>query len=240
HLDESERSQMLDWGTTDALAYEHFLKGEFHYNQFSPSDFQMAIDHYLQAIEQDPEFISAYLGAATAANNMAVYSSTKRIAELSRFVEDIHREVSRLDPNSEVLASINEMRLRMSGSDQVQQEMQLREQILSGNPPQFAMSHYALFLIGARMFDEASRFLDRVADVGPSEISPDEAWSYRTNVQPPDAILLSAKLHLQERPDHIIYLGTVATSLALAGDYTQAGIYLKRQQEVDIDGIRSH
>lgn len=240
HLDESERSQMLDWGTTDALAYEHFLRGEFHYNQFSPADFQLSIDHYLKAIEQDPEFVSAYVGAATAANNMAVYSSTKRIAELSRFVNDIHREVSRIAPNSPVLASINEMRLRMSGSDQIQQEMQLREQILSGSPPEFAMSHYALFLIGARLFDEASQFLDRVTEVGPFEISPDEAWSYRTSVESPDALLLSAKLQLQERPDHVIYLGTVATGLALAGDYAQAEIYLKRQQEVDTDGIRAH
>src|SRR5690606_29213963 len=33
---------------------------------------------------------------------------------------------------------------------------------------------------------------------------------------------------------------TAATSLALAGDYVQAEIYLKRQQEADIDGIRAH
>lgn len=240
HLDESERSQMLDWGTTDALAYEHFLRGEFHYNRFSPADFQLSIDHYLKAIEQDPEFVNAYVGAATAANNLAVYGNTHRIAELSRFVDDIHREISRLAPQSPVLASINEMRLRMSGSSQVQQEIQLREQILSGSPPEFAMSHYALFLIGARLFDEASQFLDRVTEAGPYEISPDEAWSYRNSVAPPDAMLLNAKLELQQRPDHVGYLGTAATSLALAGDYAQAELYLKRQQEADIDGIRAH
>src|SRR5690606_6626763 len=33
HLDERERSQMLDWGTTDAIAYENFLRGEFYNNQ---------------------------------------------------------------------------------------------------------------------------------------------------------------------------------------------------------------
>ncbi|MEK7259569.1 MAG: winged helix-turn-helix domain-containing protein, partial [Pseudomonadota bacterium] len=91
HLDEEERSEMLDWGTTNALAYEKFLRGEFYYNQFSPEDFQRAIDYHLGAIELDPEFLNAYHGAATAANNLAVYSSDARIEELSKLIADIHR-----------------------------------------------------------------------------------------------------------------------------------------------------
>ncbi len=237
HLDEEERRQMLDWGTTDAIAYERFLRAEFYYNQFSPDDFQRAIDYYLAALEADPDFINAYQGAAAAANNMAVYSSSERIAELTELISTIHREVARLAPDSEALQSINEMKLRMSGTSQIQQEMQLREQILSGNPPGYAMAHYALFLIGARMYEEASHFLDRANEVGPFEISPDEVWSYRSNIQAPRAMLLSAKGQLQERPYHVGFLGTVATNLALAGDFRQAEMFLNRQRDVDKDGL---
>ncbi|OGT70251.1 MAG: hypothetical protein A3H44_00975 [Gammaproteobacteria bacterium RIFCSPLOWO2_02_FULL_57_10] len=240
HLNEAEREQMLDWGTTDALAYERFLRGEFYYNQFSPDDFQRAIDYHLSAIELDPDFLNAYHGAATAANNLAVYSSAEKINELSKLISDIHREVSRLAPDSTVLSSINEIKLRMSGNNQIQQEMQLREQILSGNPPEFAVAHYALFLIGARLYDEAAQFLDAAGEVGPFEISPDEVWSYRSNIQPPRAMLLSAKGQLQERPYHISFLGTVATNLALAGDFRQAEMYLNRQRDVDNEGILAH
>ncbi len=240
HLDEEERRQMLDWGTTDAIAYERFLRAEFYYNQFSPDDFQRAIDYYLSALEADPDFINAYQGAATAANNMAVYSGSERIAELTELISSIHREVARLAPDSEALQSINEMKLRMSGTSQIQQEMQLREQILSGNPPGYAMAHYALFLIGARMYEEASQFLDRASDAGPFEISPDEVWSYRSNIQAPRAMLLSAKGQLQERPYHVSFLGTVATNLALAGDFRQAEVYLNRQRDVDKDGLLAH
>lgn len=240
HLDESERSQMLDWGTTNAIAYERFLRGDFYYNQFSPDDFKRAIDYHRSAIELDPSFINAYQGVATAANNLAVYSSSARIRELSELIKDIHREIARIAPDSPVLGSINEIKLRMSGVNQMQQEMQLRKQILSGNPPEFAIAHYALFLIGARLYDEASQFLDKAAEVGPFEISPDEVWSYRSNIQPPRSQLLSAKGQLQERPYHIGFLGTVAVNLALAGDFRQAEMYLNRQKEVDEEGLLAH
>ena len=240
HLDEEERAQMLDWGTTDAIAYEKFLRGKFYYNQFSPEDFQRAIDYHLAAIELDPEFLNAYHGAATAANNLAVYSSDAKIEELSLLIADIHREVSRLAPDSQVLNSINEISLRMSGDNQVQLEMQMRKQILAGNPPEFAVAHYALLLTGARLYDEANRLLDAAGEVGPFEISPDEVWSYRNSIQPPRAMLLGAKGQLQERPYHIGFLGTVATSSALTGDFRQAETYLNRQREVDEDGILAH
>lgn len=240
HLDESERSQMLDWGTTNAIAYERFLRGNFYYNQFSPDDFKRAIDYHQSALELDPNFINAYQGVATAANNLAVYSSSARIRQLSELIDDIHREVSRIAPDSPVLASINEIKLRMSGVNQNQQEQQLRKQILSGNPPEFAIAHYALFLIGARLYDEARQFLDKAQEVGPFEISPDEVWSYRNNIQPPRAQLLYAKGQLQERPYHIAILGSVATNLALAGDFRQAEMYLSRQKEVDEEGLLAH
>ena len=240
HLDENERSQMVDWGTTNAIAYERFLRGDFYYNQFSPDDFKRAIDYHRSALELDPGFINAYQGVATAANNLAVYSSSARIQELSSLISEIHREVARIAPDSPVLSSINEIKLRMSGVNQVQQEIQLREQILSGNPPEFAIAHYALFLIGARLYDEAAQFLEKAAEVGPFEISPDEVWSYRSNIQPPRAQLLSAKGQLQERPYHIGFLGTVAVNLALAGDFRQAEMYLNRQKEVDEEGLLAH
>lgn len=240
HLDESERSQMLDWGTTNATAYERFLRGDFHYNQFSPADFRRSIDYHLAAIEFDPSFINAYLGVATAANNLAVYSSSDTIEELIAIVNTMHREVARIAPNSPVLTSIQEMQLRMGGVNQMLQEQQLRQLILAGNPPEFAVAHYSLFLIGARLYDEAAQILDNAEEVGQFELSPDEVWSYRNQVHPPHIRLASGKGQLQERPYHIGYLGSVATHLALEGNFQEAKIFLERQRDVDEDGLLNH
>ncbi|WP_169792278.1 winged helix-turn-helix domain-containing protein [Pseudohongiella spirulinae] len=240
YLNEAERSQMRDWGTTNPLAYERFLRGEFYNNQFNPADWQLAIEHHQAAVELDPDFLNAYHGMATAANNLAVYSGTERINELLQLVLDVHREVSRIDPDSPVLDSIHAIKLRMRGSSYVQQEMQLREQILSENPPRFAMAHYALLLIGARMYEEANQFLNLASEVGPYEISPDEVWSYRNNVLTPSESVIARKNQLQQRPYHVAYLGSVAVNLALLGDFRQAQIYLNQQREVDQEGILTH
>lgn len=240
HLDEEERAQMLDWGTSNALAYQRFLRAEFYYNQFSPQDFHRAMEQYEAAIELDPDFLSAYHGLATAANNLAVYSSMETIDRLYDRVLEVHREVARLDPDSAILDSLHAIKLRMQGSSHVQQEAQLRQHILSGAPPDFAVAHYALLLIGARLYDEASQLLELVSDSSPNEISPDEVWSYRYSVAPPPALIMARKNQLQQRPYHIGFLGTVAANLAFLGDFRQARIYLEQQRSVDTEGIIVH
>ncbi|MGM0633585.1 MAG: hypothetical protein ACQETO_10510, partial [Pseudomonadota bacterium] len=240
HLDGEERRQMLDWGTSNALAYQRFLRAEFYYNQFSPEDFRQSMEHYEAAISLDPDFLSAYHGLATAANNLAVYSSMNTIDRLYDKVLDAHREVARLDPDSKALDSLHAIKLRMQGRSHIQQEEQLREEILGGSPPDYALAHYALLLIGTRLYDEAAQLLELVADSSPNEITPDEAWSYRYAVEPPPDLIRARKNQLQQRPYHIGFLGTVATNLAFLGDFRQARIYLEQQRAVDTEGIIVH
>lgn len=240
YLDDTERTEMMDWGTTNPLAYERFLRGEFYNNQFNPADWERAISYHRSAIELDPNFLNAYHGLATAANNLAVYSGTDKINEMYEVVLDVHREISRINPDSPILDSIEAIKLRMRGSSYIQQEMQLREQILSGNPPPFAMAHYGLLLIGARLYDEAARLLSQAPEVGPYEISPDEVWSYRINVLTPSEAVMARKNQLQKRPFHVSILGSVAVNLAMLGDFRQAQIYLNQQREVDSEGILAH
>ncbi len=240
YLNDVERSEMLGWGTTNPLAYERFLRGEFYNNQFNPADWERAISYHMAAIELDPNFMNAYHGLATAANNLAVYSGTAKINQMYELVLYVHREVSRIEPDSPILDSIQAIKLRMRGSSYIQQEIQLREQIMSGNPPHFAMAHYALLLIGARMYKEAADFLNLASEAGPYEISPDEVWSYRINVLPPSEAIQARKNQLQNRPFHVSFLGSVAVNLAMLGDFRQAQIYLNQQREVDVEGILEH
>ena len=240
HLNERQRSQMRDWGTTNALAYEQFMKGEFYNNQFNPKDFQLAIQHHQQAIKLDPNFVNAYVGVVTAANNYAVYSGVEKIAELSLLVNEMHRQVAQLDPEHEVLDSIRAVHLRMNGNDYRIQEASLRQEILSGTAPDFALAHYALFLIGARLYDEAQQLLDAAAEVDPFEISPDETWDYRVMVALPQDAIILRKQQLQERPNHTGMLGSVARNLVLTGAADEANGFMARQIRSDIEGISSN
>lgn len=239
HLDEEERARMQDWGTQDALAYERFMRGEFLNAQFNPVDWEQAIDFYQDAIALDPGFINAYLGAATAANNLSVHSRIEKKQELIALVADIHRTVAAMDRQHPALDAIRAMEMRMAGNEYRQEEAQLRQQILSDSPPPYAMAHYALLLIGARLYDEASQFLDKAAEVGPFEISPDEIWSYRVSLLPPTEAIDARKRELQQRPKHIGYLGSIARELAYTGKIMEAQPFMERQRQADSEGVSS-
>ncbi len=240
HLDETQRSQMRDWGTSNAIAFERFMKGEFYNNQFNPKDFELAIENHLAAIEADPNFINAYLGVVSAANNYAVYSGAEKIAELSQLIDEMHREVARLDSGHEALDSIRAIQLRITGNDYRLQERSLREEILAGQAPEFALAHYSLFLIGARLYDEAERFLDMADEVDPFQISPDETWDYRLMVSLPEETVERRKQQLLERPNHTGILGTVARNLILLSRSEEASGYIQRQKASDGEGISSN
>lgn len=240
HLDEQERRNMLDWGTTNAIAYRHFMEGEFYNNQFNPGDFELAIDHHSEAIRLDPEFENAYLGLAAAANNLAVYSRMDKVAQLQELVASTHRRIATLDRTSPVLESIQAIQARMTGVNHLEQEVMIREQILSGSPPDYALAHYALFLIGARLFEEAQSYLALASEVDPFEISPDEIWSYRADIATPEEELQIRKRQLQERPNHIGLLGTVGRNLVLEGNTDEARAYIQRLEALDTEGVSAH
>ena len=239
HLDDEHRSNMLDWGTTDAIAYDRFMKAEFHNAQFNPDDWQLAIDYYKESIDLDPAFVSAHLGLSVAANNYSVFA---KIAEKKRLIDLVaasHRAIASIDRNHPALIPVRAMELRMAGNEYRQEEIVLRQQILSGTPPQFAMAHYALLLMSARLYDEAQRFLDKTAEAGPFKISPDEIWSYRISLLPPAQAIPARKLQLLERPKHVGFLGVVARDLTVIGNYQEAIPFLERQKLADSQGPSS-
>jgi tetratricopeptide (TPR) repeat protein len=163
-----------------------------------------------------------------------------RIEELRDLVSEVHRRIASLNRESKVLNSIQAITTRMSGVNHLEQEETLRQQILSGSPPDYALAHYALFLIGARLFDEAQQYLNLASEVDPFEISPDEIWSYRADIATPAEEVLIRKLQLQERPNHIGILGTVGRNLALEGRLDEARSYIDHQRELDTEGVSAH
>lgn len=242
------RMQLIDgvqmtsdqWGTTDARAYEKYRSGMSYYNQFNPGDFRRAITQFQAAVNIDPEYIDAYHGIAIAANNLASAGRTDTIEEMYDLVDDVHRELMLLDADVDVLSSVQSIKQRLRGFDYYEQERYLREKILTGAPGKFPIAHYALMLIGARMYDEANRLLDSPLNKSGDGMSPDEAWSYRYNVLTPEEKVEARKMQLLEQPNHIGFLSTVATNLAFLGDYEQAGIYLDKLETLDTEGILYH
>ena len=61
--------------TTNAEAYQLYLKGRFYWNKRTPPDFQKAIGFFQQAIDQDPSYALAYTGLADSYALLTAYTA---------------------------------------------------------------------------------------------------------------------------------------------------------------------
>lgn len=61
--------------TTNAEAYQLYLKGRFYWNKRTPPDFQKAIGFFQQAIDQDPNYALAYTGLADSYALLTAYTA---------------------------------------------------------------------------------------------------------------------------------------------------------------------
>ncbi|HWQ36716.1 MAG TPA: protein kinase [Blastocatellia bacterium] len=60
--------------TKNTEAHEHYLRGLFYFNRFTPRDFEKAIEYFNRAIALDGHYASAYAGLANAYVEMAFFT----------------------------------------------------------------------------------------------------------------------------------------------------------------------
>jgi serine/threonine protein kinase/tetratricopeptide (TPR) repeat protein len=68
------KEAVLKRHTRNAEAHEHYLRGLFHFNKFTPNDFPKAIESFNRAIAVDPRYASAFAGLANAYVEMAFFT----------------------------------------------------------------------------------------------------------------------------------------------------------------------
>jgi DNA-binding winged helix-turn-helix (wHTH) protein/TolB-like protein/Tfp pilus assembly protein PilF len=239
-IDKSQLQAMHDWGTGDARAYDHFLKAEFYREQWNQNDWQMAITHYQRAISIDPRFVNAYTGLATVANYLSVYSGHDQTQQLLAMLAEYQRQLALMLPNSPAVELLKSMSLNVEGMHHVVLEKRYREQILSGTAPAYVFAQYGLLLQGARLYDEAMKYLNLASSDDPYRTDPNEQSNFLTGVLTPWKAIEVKTEQLVDQPRHIGMIGTLVSSLAITGDFDTARYYLARQQDADTDGIRVH
>jgi TolB-like protein/Flp pilus assembly protein TadD len=68
------KESVLKRHTRNAEAHEHYLRGLFYFNKFTPNDFPKAIECFNHAIAVDPRYASAFAGLANAYVEMAFFT----------------------------------------------------------------------------------------------------------------------------------------------------------------------
>ena len=76
-LSGDDRKQLVKRHTQDSVAYRAYLKGRFCWNKRSVQGFLQAIEHFQEAIEQDPGYALAYTGLADTYNLLGYYNTQR-------------------------------------------------------------------------------------------------------------------------------------------------------------------
>ena len=74
-LTKDEQQQITKRNTEDAVAYELYLRGRYHWNKRNAQDIQKAVDYFNQAIVRDPRYALAYAGLADAYMSLSFYNA---------------------------------------------------------------------------------------------------------------------------------------------------------------------
>ncbi|MEK6303646.1 MAG: protein kinase [Acidobacteriota bacterium] len=73
-LSGAQKKQLTKRYTENTEAYQHYLKGRFHWAKRTEEAMKRGIEHFQQAIESDPVYALAYAGLADSYNLLASYS----------------------------------------------------------------------------------------------------------------------------------------------------------------------
>ncbi len=68
-----EKAALLKRQTRDPEAYEFYLRGLSHFNRWTPSDFEKAIENFERAIQIDPSYAAASAALADACTELAFF-----------------------------------------------------------------------------------------------------------------------------------------------------------------------
>lgn len=69
-----EKKQLIRQYTTNAEAYQIYLKGRYHLSKLTDDGFRKSLEYFQQAIEKDPNFALAYAGLADSYNSLGDFN----------------------------------------------------------------------------------------------------------------------------------------------------------------------
>ncbi|MBS1796640.1 MAG: protein kinase [Acidobacteria bacterium] len=179
HLSAGEARHLTKRGTDNPEAFEAYLRGRFHWNNFTEDSFRQAIVHYRRAIEIDPNFALGYAGIADYYIWLGIYG----VLPTNEFyppARDAALRAIALDPNlSEAHAALGLARL-YGEYDWTASERDLRRAVELNPHNSVAHLWFSHVLFSQKRFAEGRRHLEKTLELDLLSFQPQNtlAWSY--------------------------------------------------------------
>ncbi len=193
-LTDEEHLELRKRRTEDTEAYQHFLRGRFHWNKRTEADVRKGIEHFEEAIRIDPGFALAYVGLADGFNILGFYSFSPPREVFPR-AKDAARKALALDRNlSEGHASLA-YALHYFDWNWTEAEREFQKAIELNPEYPTAPHFYANFLVAMGRFDEAIASFARARELDPLSmiINQGMAWAFYFARRYDDAIAQSRR-----------------------------------------------
>ena len=153
--------------TPTAAAQDFYLKGRYFWNKRTPDDLNRAVDLFTQAIVQDPNYASAYVGLADSYNLLREYSVMPATEAFPRARSAAQKAVD-LDPRSADAHTSLAFALFWGSLDVAGAENHFK-QALELDPNNTRSHHwYATFLAELGRWPEALDQIERARQLDPS------------------------------------------------------------------------
>ncbi|HEX9962800.1 MAG TPA: tetratricopeptide repeat protein, partial [Pyrinomonadaceae bacterium] len=160
-----ERRQLEKRGTNNPQAYESYLRGRFHWNQFTPEALIKALEAFQKAINLDPNYALAYVGLADFYTWANIYGIMPSPVALEKAEAAASRAIELDDQLGEAYAALG---LYTQNKRNWEESERIYRRAVELNP-NYPNSHewYGAFWVGTGRVDEGVEEILRAEQLDP-------------------------------------------------------------------------
>lgn len=164
-LSGDEQRQLTKRDTTNAEAYEFYLKGRHYWNKRSAEGLRKAIVEFQQAIDRDPNYALGYVGLADCYLQLEQYGGVPASEIVPKARAAVDRALQLDDSLAEAHATSASINQKLWRWPEAEEEM---KRAISLNPNYPTAHHwYAYYFYIQRQFDDAEREIKRAYELDP-------------------------------------------------------------------------
>ncbi|HUI66122.1 MAG TPA: protein kinase [Bacteroidota bacterium] len=165
-LSSSEKERLGARGTNNIVAYNAFLKAEYHWNKITTDDMKLAISFYKDAIADDPLYARAYAGLSNA-YSLTAYFRFDFISpgDAVKKAREAARKALELDPNLAEAHTALGYIFRTFDWDFPQAEQEFKRSIELDPNNSVTRHFYGLLLAALSRFSEATVQMNRAVEL---------------------------------------------------------------------------
>ncbi len=216
-----EKAALLKRQTASPEAYEFYLRGLSHFNKWTPSDFEKAIDNFERAINIDPKYALVYAALADAYTELLFFSFSPGDAR-QKARDAVNKALELDDRLAEAHNSLALIKMYFDW-DYSEAEVEFKRAV-SLNPGSASVHMwYGWYLALMARFDESlielrrARELDPLAPPNINAVGVVSHWSRQ-----PETAIKQFQEVLELYPSYAITLSFLAEAYVEKGDITSA------------------